>query len=64
MDYFITKEDKVDINELPEIFHNGYIALVIGAKHETKKLPENKLFELINKLNQPILVEKSHFHHI
>jgi ADP-heptose:LPS heptosyltransferase len=56
LDYFISEEDKVEIKNLPADFQNGYVALVIGAKHETKKLPENKLVELVNKINRPIII--------
>jgi ADP-heptose:LPS heptosyltransferase len=34
----------------------GYVALVIGAKFKTKQLPVNKLVELCNGLNRPIIL--------
>lgn len=43
LDYFLAKEDEVDIATLPLAFHNGYIAWVIGAKQNTKKFPVKKI---------------------
>lgn len=57
LDYFITEQDKLDINQaLPAEHTKGYVALVIGAKHNTKKLPTHKLVELCQKLHYPIVV--------
>lgn len=56
LDYFIDESEKVNIKEFPKKFHDGYVALVIGAKHETKKLPENKLLELVGKIKRPIIL--------
>lgn len=57
LDYFIPEKDQVDISKaLPATHHQGYIALVIGAKHNTKKLPPHKLTELCQQLHYPIVV--------
>lgn len=56
LDHFINKKDVVDIAVLPETHRKGYIALVIGAKHNTKKLPEHKLIALCQKLHYPIIL--------
>ena len=55
LDYFIPKEDEIDINDLIEkhgfnIHNKKYIALVIGAAHATKRLPVEKLIEICNKI--------------
>ncbi len=47
LDYFISKEDEVDLKTLPEAFHGGYIAWVIGAKQNTKKFPTEKIASAI-----------------
>lgn len=39
LDYFIPKEDEVDLDILPSGFKNGYISWAIGAQHFTKRLP-------------------------
>jgi len=56
LDYFLQEDEKIKKSTLPAAFQNGYIALVIGAKHETKKLPENKLKELVEKIHKPIII--------
>lgn len=56
LDHFISEQDKVDLTTLPTEHQKGYIALVIGAKHNTKKLPEHKLIELCSLLDRPIVV--------
>jgi ADP-heptose:LPS heptosyltransferase len=42
--------------ELPDEFHSGFIAVVVGAKFRTKQLPTEKLVELCNGLNHPIVL--------
>lgn len=57
LDYFIPKDDIVDLNSLPEAFgKSGYVAIAIGAQHATKRLPETKLKELIEKISLPVLL--------
>ena len=65
LDYFISKEDEVDLKTLPEEFKQarlndevgqGYIAWVIGAKQNTKKFPAQKIVRTINKINYPVVL--------
>lgn len=56
LDFFIPANDEVDLKSLPENFRSGYVGLVIGAQHATKKLPKEKLLELAQNLNKPIIV--------
>lgn len=56
LDFFIAKEEEIDVLTLPENFHSGYIAFVIGAKHFTKRLPTNKIISICNKIKLPILL--------
>ncbi|MBI5539140.1 MAG: glycosyltransferase family 9 protein [Bacteroidia bacterium] len=56
LDYFIPKQDEVEINMLPDFVQNGYVGFVIGAKHFTKKMPAEKISEIISKLNYPIVI--------
>ncbi len=56
LDYFIPKEDEVSKSELPHAHMAGYVAIVIGASYETKKLPIHKLKELCKKLDHPIIL--------
>ncbi len=56
LDYFIPEKDEVAITSLPETHRNGYYGLAIGAQHYTKRLPPEKLIELCEKINAPIIL--------
>jgi len=56
LDYYISTNDEIEICKLPEPFRNGYIGLVIGAKHNTKKMPSEKITSLINKIGLPVII--------
>ena len=56
LDFFIDAKDEVDIFSLPKEFHNGFIAFVIGAKHNTKKIPLEKIISICKKINRPIIL--------
>jgi heptosyltransferase-2 len=46
LDYFLSYEDEVSIQSLPENFHKGFIALVLGGTYFTKQIPLKKLEEI------------------
>jgi ADP-heptose:LPS heptosyltransferase len=72
LDYFIPKQDEVDVvqflkenftRELPPQYFDPksenilpYLAFVIGAAHATKRLPVDKIVEICNGLNLPVLL--------
>lgn len=56
LDYFIPEKDEVPMEWLPEIFQKGYIAYAIGGQHATKKLPTERIIELCDKINRPIIL--------
>ncbi|MDX5420497.1 MAG: glycosyltransferase family 9 protein [Hymenobacteraceae bacterium] len=56
LDYFIPTQDEVDPYTLPEPFQQGYVAFAIGAQHYTKRLPTERIIELCEKLQQPIIL--------
>ena len=56
LDFFIHSDNEMNIQHLPETFRKGFIAVVIGAKHTTKQLPEERLIALIKNLNFPTLL--------
>ncbi|GAB4450006.1 MAG: glycosyltransferase family 9 protein [Bacteroidales bacterium] len=56
LELFISPNDEVDIKTLPEPFHHGYLALVVGAKHTTKQLPFELLKNILLQLDIPILL--------
>ncbi len=56
LDYFIPKTEEIKQDDLPHAHHLGYIGLVIGAAHATKRLPLQKLKELCSLLDHPIVL--------
>jgi len=56
LDYFIPEKDKVALEALPDFLRQGYGAIVIGASYYTKRLPAQKLIELIDRLDYPVIL--------
>ena len=56
LDYFISTDEEVKNNDIPASHHAGYIAIVIGAAHNTKKYPVHKLRSLCEKLDHPVIL--------
>lgn len=56
LDYFISREDIVDVPETLGIEPNSYIVFSIGAAHEGKKLPLSSMTELCSLLDQKIVL--------
>lgn len=56
LDYFIPEKDEVEVDWLPEPYRRKYVAVVIGAKFATKRLPFDRLIELCDRINQPVIL--------
>lgn len=56
LDYYLSSYDEVDMSSLPDFLSNCYIGFAIGAKHETKKLTQDKIEEVIDRLNYPVIL--------
>ena len=56
LDFFIPEDDEVNVKNLPENFHSGYIAFAIGAQHSTKRLPDDKIISICKKTDRPIVL--------
>ncbi len=56
LDYFIPDEERISQSDLPASHHLGYIGLVVGAAHATKRLPLDKLRELARIIDHPIVL--------
>lgn len=56
LDYFLAPTDKVDLTTLPFDCSTGYLAWVIGAKQNTKKLPVAKIVEVLRHIQQPVVL--------
>jgi len=56
LEYFIDPADEINLADLPETHRKGYAGFVIGAKHNTKKLPKDKIIAIIRKLELPVIL--------
>ena len=56
LDYFIPEKEETKRNDIPASHHAGYIGIVIGAAHNTKKYPVYKLKELCAKIDHPVIL--------
>lgn len=56
LDYFIPEKDQLRLNELPETHRKGYIAWVIGGSYSTKMLPNEKILEVLRRIDKPIIL--------
>ena len=56
LDYFIPAKDEVERDWLPESHRASFVAYAIGAQHNTKKLPVERMIELCDRINKPIVL--------
>ncbi len=56
LEFFIEAKNEVNISSLPKEYQNGFIAFVNGAKHNTKKLPTEKIISICKKLNRAVIL--------
>ncbi len=56
LDYFISKEDEINKDDLPTSHLCGFIACAIGGQYFTKKMPLEKWKELCRKIEHPIVL--------
>lgn len=56
LDYFIPERDEIDLDTLPFNNNHDFIGWAIGGKHKTKIFPENKIIEVINEIEKPVVL--------
>lgn len=56
LDFFISDINNLQGDDIPEKFHDGFYAFVIGGMHNTKMLPTEKIIEVIEKLDKPVIL--------
>jgi len=54
LDYYIPGDIEVKTGSIRSFLQDGYVAFVVGAKHNTKALPEEKIIDICKKLNYPV----------
>ncbi len=55
LDFYIPPSEEVDVDAIPEL-RKGYIAFAIGAQHETKRLPVEKIISICKKIDEKIVL--------
>lgn len=56
LDYFFCEKDHKSFEELPENFKEGYVAIVVGSRHNTKQMPEDILTKICNGIKKHIVL--------
>lgn len=56
LDYFIPAEEELRPTDIPTSHQAGYIGVVIGAAHATKRLPLHKLETLCKEARHPLIL--------
>lgn len=56
LDFIIPENKTFDIDDLPAVFEDGYVAISIGAKHFTKRISPQKVVEIGRGLYKPVLL--------
>jgi ADP-heptose:LPS heptosyltransferase len=54
LDYFIPEKDEVVTKDLHAAFEGKFLAVVLGANHATKQIPNEKLVSIINGAGVPV----------
>ncbi len=56
LDVFIPPSDEIELSTLPEAFRQGYVAVAVGAKHNTKRIPEDMIADIIRLVSVPYIL--------
>lgn len=56
LEFYISESNMMQEPDLPEEFRNGFYAVVVGGSYNTKVIPTEKLIEIIEKLDEPVIL--------
>lgn len=56
LEFFIPKDSEFDEDDFPMVFEDGFVAVVLGGQHETKRIPASKIVEIASILHKPIML--------
>lgn len=56
LEYYLPKNETIDLKSIKVTLENGFIAWVIGGQHFTKIMPAEKVSSIISKLNLPVVL--------
>ena len=56
LEFYISETNMMQEPDLPEEFRNGFYAIVVGGSYNTKVMPAEKVIEVIEKLDEPVIL--------
>ncbi len=56
LDHYIPDVDRLGLATLPSPHQAGYVAFIIGARHQTKILPDEKIIRLCRRMDRPVVL--------
>lgn len=56
LDFFIPEGADFDQEDLPMVFEDGFVAVVLAGAHATKRIPASKVVEIGSILHKPIML--------
>ena len=56
LEFYISETNMMQEPDLPEEFRNGFYAIVVGGSYNTKVMPVEKVVEVIEKLDEPVIL--------
>ena len=56
LEFYIPENQGFDEDDLPMLFEDGFVAVVLAAQHFTKRIPVSKVVEIASILHKPIML--------
>lgn len=56
LEFYISETNMMQEPDIPEEFRNGFYAVVVGGSYNTKVMPAEKVIEVIEKLDEPVIL--------
>lgn len=56
LEFYIPEDQGFDEDDLPMMFEDGFVAVVLAAQHFTKRIPVSKVVEIGSILHKPIML--------
>lgn len=56
LDYFIPERDTIEPDWLPQGFRREYVVFALSAPYATRRLPVDRMIELCDKINRPVIL--------
>jgi len=56
LEFYISETNMMQEPDLPEEFRNGFYAVVVGGSYNTKIMPADKIIEIVEKLDEPVIL--------